>query len=517
MLRLDDNATTTTNDQGTFPAPRATAPRRSLRHAALLLARAAAPWAPRRTPRAQAVDRLVVQGFEDPQGADAGLHALQAATPATPDNTRALLVGFGMVAADNHLADETAAAAKALRELAATAGPIAEADAHLVNADLEFEGMQEENGNVEARAAVAGYSPYLRVQGRRAWPRSATASTGSTRCCSPATARTASATPAPRRSTCTWRSTPRCRPATAALEIKATAILASLAQGDNDAELAERLLARAQALAKRGGRPGAAAPTSHSFEGDVLASREQYAASRAAYRDGHRDLARRRPAAARGAVRDQPQRRRAAPGPSGRVRSPRSIAPAVPGHAQRARPGAPAPARPDASRCWRWAAPPRPRSSCARSLARYDRETGPNARIGVLRDLGPALARAGDRAGALELYTREQQLLQAKNDSRYERDMQDVQKLIKAERRQAAGAPRRRMGRARPSPASLLALAIAFVARRQTARNRQLASRNDALLHAGRARPADRPGQPRAPAGARGRHAPASCSRARCS
>ena len=66
-------------------------------------------------------------------------------------------------------------------------------------------------------------------------------------------------------------------------------------------------------------------------------------------------------------------------------------------------------------------------------LARYDRETGPNARIGVLRDLGPALARAGDRAGALELYTREQQLLQAKSDSRYDRDMQDVQKLIKAE------------------------------------------------------------------------------------
>ena len=65
-----------------------------------------------------------------------------------------------MVAADNHLAGETAAAAKALRELAATAGPIAEADAHMVNADLEFEGMQGENGNLEARAAVAGYSPY---------------------------------------------------------------------------------------------------------------------------------------------------------------------------------------------------------------------------------------------------------------------------------------------------------------------------------------------------------------------
>ena len=36
-------------------------------------------------------------------------------------------------------------------------------------------------------------------------------------------------------------------------------------------------------------------------------------------------------------------------------------------------------------------------------LARHERETGPNARIGVLRDPGPALARAGDRAGALEI------------------------------------------------------------------------------------------------------------------
>ncbi|MBW8779671.1 MAG: hypothetical protein JF585_10720, partial [Burkholderiales bacterium] len=136
--------------------------RRTLRAAAAMLLAAAgacaAAGAPA-TPAASlplAVDRLVVQGFEAPQEALAGLRALQAATPGTPDNTRALLVGFGLVAADSHLAAETAEAAKALRDLAATVGPIAEADAHLVNADLEFEGMKEENGNVEARAAVAG-------------------------------------------------------------------------------------------------------------------------------------------------------------------------------------------------------------------------------------------------------------------------------------------------------------------------------------------------------------------------
>src|ERR1700712_4612753 len=106
------------------------------------------------------VDRLFVMGFEDPQGATAALRTLQARTPPTPENARALLVGMGLVAADSHMAQETAAFARELGGLAPSVGPIALADAHLVQADLEFEGMQEENGNVEARAAVAGYSPF---------------------------------------------------------------------------------------------------------------------------------------------------------------------------------------------------------------------------------------------------------------------------------------------------------------------------------------------------------------------
>ena len=137
---------------------RSIAPRlpRTLAACVLLLACGAASA----TELAPTIERLVLQGYEDPQGAKAGLQALRAATPDTPENRRALLVGFGLVAADNYLADETAATARALRELATTLGPIAEADAHLVAADLEFGGRQEENGNVEARAAVAGYAPF---------------------------------------------------------------------------------------------------------------------------------------------------------------------------------------------------------------------------------------------------------------------------------------------------------------------------------------------------------------------
>jgi len=142
------------------PGRRRPALRRLAAAASLLLAVAAAPAAD----LARAVDRLIVQGYEDPQGAQAGLRALQAASPATPDNTRALLLGFGLVAADNYLPVDSAAAARALRALAPTAGPLAEADAHLVNADLEFGGMQEEHGNVEARAAVAAYSTYCEAR-----------------------------------------------------------------------------------------------------------------------------------------------------------------------------------------------------------------------------------------------------------------------------------------------------------------------------------------------------------------
>ena len=426
----------------------------------------------------EAVDRLIVQGFEDPKGADAGLKALQAATPATPDNARALLVGFGMVAADNHLAKETAEAAKALRDLAASAGPIAEADAHLVNADLEFEGMQEENGNVEARAAVAGYSVYCEAKDaalaaqcdRFNWfyalmyaaygahgERNSAAAAIYLHMALDAALQAGS------------------RP----LEIKATAILASLAQGDNDAELAERLLARAQELARLEGDPALQAYVK-SFRSEVLAIREQYAASESAVAEAiaisHAAGLQRREAqyvlglSSAELSLDRPDRALAAldrvkdflashnePGLERQRLHDQAIALLMLGRAAEAK------------------------VKLREVLARYDAETGPNARIGILRDLGPALARAGDRAGALALYTREQQLLQAKSDGRYERDMQDVQKLIKDENDMLQSRRVARWGAA-AAACVLLALAIAFVARRQSVRNRQLATHNDALL-----------------------------------
>ena len=454
-------------------APPLQAQARAVLAAALLLAGAPAGA----TDLSQAIDRLIVQGYEDRQGANAGLQALQAATPATPDNMRALLVGFGMVAADNHLAAETAAVAKSLRELATRAGPIAEADAHLVSADLEFGGMQEENGNVEARAAVAGYSPYcesrdvaLAAQCDRfnwfyALLFAAYGAHGERNTAAAAIYLHMALDAA-------------LQAGNRALEIKATSILALIAQGDNDAELAERLIARARELARAEGDPALRAYVT-SFTGDVLDAREQYEASRAAYLEA---IAISRAA---GLHRREAQYQMSLSGAELRLDHPaRSLAALDSASTFLATHNEPEYERQrlhdQTIALLALGRTAEARVKLREVLARYDRETGPNARIGVLRDLGPALARAGDRAGALELYRREQQLLQAKSDGRYERDMQDVQKLITDESDKLQARRVAQWGGAAIA-CILLALAIAFVARRQVARNRLLVTRNDLL------------------------------------
>lgn len=451
---------------------------RAITAAPLLAAVAAAVAAAPPPPTvAQAVDRLIVQGFEDPQGALAGLRTLQSSTPTTPDNIRALLVGFGMVAADSHLAPETADAARALRDLAATVGPIAEADAHLVHADLEFEGMQEENGNVEARAAVAGYAPFCEshdpAQAARCdrfnWFYALLfAAYGAQGERNPAAAAIYlhAALDAAQQA------------GNRGLEIKATAILASLAQGDDDVELAERLLERAQALAKEEDDPALRAYV-QSFASDVLADREQYEASRDAIVTAiriSRDA---------GLKRREAQYELSLSGAELRLEHPQ-LALAALDRAQaflatHNEPGLQRQRLHDqALALLALGRTAEARDKLRETLARYDRETGPNARLGVLRDLGPALARAGDRTGALELYKREQALLQARNDSRYERDMQKVQQLIEDEQARLAARRTAQWGAAAIA-CVVLALAIAFVARRQMQRNQLLTTRNRAL------------------------------------
>jgi diguanylate cyclase (GGDEF)-like protein len=424
-----------------------------------------------------AVDRLVVQGFEDPAGATAALHALQARTPPTPENTRAILVGLGLVAADSHLDRDAKAVATQLTALAATVGPIAAADAHLVNADLEFEGRQEENGNVEARAAVAAYSPFCESRDaalaarcdRYNWfyallfagygahgERNSAAAAIYLHMALDAALQAGNRT----------------------LEIKATAILASLAQADNDPELADRFLAQAHALAEQEGDPAMKSFVA-SFTGDVLGQRERYEQSLAAYL-GAIEIAH-----VAGLHRREAQVELDLSSAQLSLDHPTEALASL-GRAQAflATHNEPALERQrlhdQAIALLALGRVAEGRAKLREALARYDRETGPNARIQALRDLGPALAKSGDRDGALELFTREQQLLQAKSDGRYERDMLEVQKLIKDENDRQQARRLQQWGSA-AAACILLALAIAFVARRQAERNRLLARRNDAL------------------------------------
>ncbi len=264
-----------------------------------------------------------------------------------------------------------------------------------------------------------------------------------------------------------------------ALEIKATSILAFLAQGDDDAELAERLIARAQALAQQESDPALRAYVK-SFMAEVLDDREQYEASRDAVLEAiaisH----------AAGLARRETQYQLSLSTAELRLDHPAAALAAI-GRAGDflARHNEPALDR-ERLQDETLALLAMGRIADAKvklreTLARYDRETGPNARIEALRDLAPALAHAGDRAGALELYTREQQLLKAKSDTRYDRDMQEVQKLIKDESDRLQARRALEWGGA-AAVGVLLVLAIGFIARRQAERNRQLAIRNDALM-----------------------------------
>ncbi len=423
------------------------------------------------------VDRLVLQGFEDPRGATAALHALQARTPPTPDNTRVLLVGLGMVAADSHLQQETTAISSQLTALAASAGTIAAADAHLVNADLEFEGMQEENGNVEARAAVAGYAPFCeatdparaaqcdRFNWFYALLYAAYGAHGERNSAAAAIYMHMALAAAQ-------------QGGNRALQVKATAILATLAQGDNDQDLADRFLARARTLADELGEPAMKAFVA-SHTGDLLAQREKYPESLAAYL-GAIEISR-----AAGLRRRQTQAELDLSSAQLSLDHPAEALAAL----ERAKPFLATHHEPGLERqrlhdetiaLLALGRVAEAKVKLRETLARFDRETGPNARIEALRDLGPALAKSGDRDGALELFTREQLLLQAKSDGRYERDMLEVQKLIKEEHDHLQARRLQQWGGA-AAACVLLALAIAFVARRQAARNRHLASRNDAL------------------------------------
>jgi diguanylate cyclase (GGDEF)-like protein len=106
----------------------------------------------------QQIDDLVRQGDETPASAIAAIQSLSNKDyAATPQLRRASLTAIGIVQARNGLITEALAQVAALTELG-RAEPLADADAHLVRAEIEQNGGHGEAAYQQARAALAVYS-----------------------------------------------------------------------------------------------------------------------------------------------------------------------------------------------------------------------------------------------------------------------------------------------------------------------------------------------------------------------
>jgi diguanylate cyclase (GGDEF)-like protein len=120
------------------------------------LACVATPAAARAADLAQLVDSLVQEGDEAPRPAIASLEELaRLGTATTPAQRRMVALSIGVVAARSGL---EAQARSRIDALHAMADPLADADAHTVRAELEMNDGQIETAYQEAREALRGYS-----------------------------------------------------------------------------------------------------------------------------------------------------------------------------------------------------------------------------------------------------------------------------------------------------------------------------------------------------------------------
>ena len=201
------------------------------------------------------VNRLVDLAYEAPQQSLAQLNALKASQGTTLAARRIIEVGIGLAAADNSLEAEANAAIAELEAMAASAGPIAHADALLVRGDLELSDGQTVKSAHDVVAAVAAYAPYCddgRDRDRDAcswfnwfWANMFAALTlddKATRASSGIYLQAA-----------TGIAQRALRPD---LSARATALSAQLAQEEGNTELSDRLIQRADALAVRSADDG---------------------------------------------------------------------------------------------------------------------------------------------------------------------------------------------------------------------------------------------------------------------
>ncbi|MBW8757630.1 MAG: GGDEF domain-containing protein [Burkholderiales bacterium] len=106
------------------------------------------------------VNQAVDLAYEEPLRGLATLRALDASPGRPAEQHRIIQAGIGLIAADHAMADDAAAAVDALERLSKEVGPLAHADALLVRADLEMEMGDTIQGSRDIVAAIGGYAPY---------------------------------------------------------------------------------------------------------------------------------------------------------------------------------------------------------------------------------------------------------------------------------------------------------------------------------------------------------------------
>jgi diguanylate cyclase (GGDEF)-like protein len=221
------------------------------------------------------VNDLVDVGFEEPQRAIGTLKALRAQRGQSPGSRRMIAAGIGLVAADHNLDDEARAAVAELEGLVPTAGPLAQADALLVRADLEILGNSTPQSVADLKAAVLAYAPYCDP-----------ALASDTRSCNPfnwfyanmfagvaVSEQDARSTAAMYLSTASEIARRAKRPD---LEARATAFMAELAQSEGNEAVSDRSLRRADDLAERSG-DASAREFVKMFETEILQARGNFA------------------------------------------------------------------------------------------------------------------------------------------------------------------------------------------------------------------------------------------------
>ncbi len=424
------------------------------------------------------VNRLVDLGFESPQRSLAALNDLKARHGQTDRTAHRLIeTGIGLVAADNGMKDQALAAVAELDALAATAGPIAHADALLVLGDLELSLAESSRSARDTVAAAAAYTPFCETESPPQvgscnafdwfW-----ANMFAGLALSDSEARTSAGIYLQVAGAVAERAR---RPD---LEARAVAVSADLAQDEHNIELSDRLLRRADMLAVRS-KEDSAREFVKMFASTVLQERGDLAGALAmrgealqiAQRAGHArrvmdlsdslvmiDLQQGRP--------EQALQHIAGVMPELESRHEQSLVDLL--HVDEIvallRLGRVEPAK----------------RSLATLLDALDARMSPSDRGDAIDRIGDALATAGSMDTALALFQRERQALLAAGDKPFQRRMLAWQAELAAKQQLQRRAEIRQWAAVGATAVALL-LVVSSLIPWLRARNRRLARANDAL------------------------------------